>query len=105
MRLLIDTSKMRFTVSRATQPKRDEKGNQRTDRATGAPLYQVELIARHPDGADILNVTVAGEPPKVSEDQLVNVLGLTAVPWVRGNGSKVEVAFRAEAIVAAGTKN
>jgi hypothetical protein len=99
MRLLMDTSKVRFTVSRATEPKRDDKGNQRMDRKSGAPLYSVELIARHDEGADILSVTVAGTPPKVAEDQSVSVVGLTAVPWVRGNGSNVQIAFRADSIV------
>jgi hypothetical protein len=96
MRLLIDTSKVTFTVSREAQAKM-EQGNspaQRRDRNTGFPLWTVQLVAMEADGAEVINVTVAGqEPPKVSAGQLVSPVELQAIPWAQ-NG-KNGTAFRA----------
>jgi hypothetical protein len=96
MRLLIDTSKVSFTVSRDPQAKM-EQGNspaQRRDRNTGFPLWTVQLVAMEADGAEVINVTVAGEqPPKVNAGQLVTPVELQAIPWAQ-NG-KNGTAFRA----------
>lgn len=96
MRLLIDTSKVTFTVSREAQAKLEQGANpaQRRDRNTGFPLWTVQLVAMEADGAEVINVTVAGqEPPKVSAGQLVTPLELQAIPWAQ-NG-KNGTAFRA----------
>jgi hypothetical protein len=105
MRLLIDTSKVSFTVSRDPQAKM-EQGNQpaqKRDRNTGFPLWSVQLVAMEADGAEVINVTVAGEqPPKVNAGQLVTPVELQAIPWAQ-NG-KNGTAFRATELkpVAAG---
>lgn len=68
---------------------------QRTDRDSGARLWIVQLIVMDPQvGAEVINVTVAGEPPKVTVSQPVQVAGLEAIPWQSNNGG-VRVAFRA----------
>jgi hypothetical protein len=96
MRLLIDTSKVTFTVSREAQAKMEQGNNpaQRRDRNTGFPLWTVQLVAMEADGAEVINVTVAGqEPPKVTAGQLVSPVELQAIPWAQ-NG-KNGTAFRA----------
>jgi hypothetical protein len=99
MRLMIDISKVSFTVSRdphakTEQGKEGRPGVQKTDRNTGFPLWTVQLVAMEADGAEVINVTLAGEnPPPVTAGQLVTPLGLQAIPWAQ-NG-KNGTAFRA----------
>lgn len=98
MRLIIDTSKVSFTVSRDAQAKTEHKdgkpAGQKIDRNTGFPLWTVQLVAMEADGAEVINVTVAGqEPPKVNAGQLVTPVELQAIPWAQ-NG-KNGTAFRA----------
>lgn len=96
MRLMVDTSRVSFTVSREAQAKVEQGTNpaQRRDRNTGFPLWTVQLVAMEADGAEVINVTVASEqPPKVTPGQLVSPMELQAIPWAQ-NG-KNGVAFRA----------
>ena len=98
MRLILDTSQVKFMVSKEAEPKRDgQTGTHKHDRQTNEPLFVVELVARESgNGAEVIKVTVAGAPPKVTEDQLVIPRGLQALPWAQ-NGRN-GVAFRAESI-------
>ncbi len=96
MRLLIDTSKVSFTVSREPQAKLEQGSQpaQKRDRNTGFPLWTVQLVAMEADGAEVINVTMAGqEAPKVTAGQLVSPVELQAIPWAQ-NG-KNGTAFRA----------
>lgn len=105
MRLLIDTSKVTFTVSREAQPKTDQNGVQRTERATNTPMWAVQLVAMDSSGAEVITVTVAApQPPKVAVGSAVAPLELQAIPWAQ-NGRN-GVAFRATDIKAVtGTKS
>lgn len=98
MRLYLDTSQVKFTVSKDPEPKMDNQtGAQKHDRQTNAPLFVVELVAKESGkGAEVIKVTVAGTPPAVAEDQQVNPKGLQALPWAQ-NGRN-GVAFRAESV-------
>lgn len=103
MRLLVDTSKVSFTVSRGVEEKRDQDGRQRTDRRTQEPLWTVQLFALDDAGGEVIMVTVAGQAPKVSVGQQVMPVELEAIPWVQGtrNGT----AFRVKGLsVAAAAK-
>jgi hypothetical protein len=105
MRLLIDTSKVTFTVSREVQPKTDQNGVQRTERATNIPMWAVQLVAMDDTGAEVITVTVAApQAPKVVIGSAVTPLELQAIPWAQ-NGRN-GVAFRAADIKAVtGTKS
>jgi len=99
MKLLVDTSRTQFTVTRDGQEKQDEKGKQKADRTTGELLWTVQVLALDPrdeKGGEILNVTVAGQPPKVSVGQAVTLSELEAIPWATNGRSGV--AFRAQSI-------
>jgi hypothetical protein len=99
MRLEIRTEGVEFVVSRAPEPKNDEKGRQKADRRTGELLYVTELVAMDDAGAEVIKVTTTGALPKVGKRQVVTVTGLLAVPWViDGRGG---VTFRAESITPA----
>ena len=67
MRLLVDTSQVRFTVSKLPEEKKDLDGKQRSDRRTGELLYTVQLVAFDTTGGEVITVTVAGSSPKVTD--------------------------------------
>lgn len=94
--LPIDTSGMKFTCTRRPDLRTvRETGQPRLDRATGRELWQVQVMALTADGAEILAITVPGEPA-VSVGQPVTVEGLVALPWAQGERSGI--AYRASAI-------
>ena len=69
MRLPIDTSGMTFLCAVAASPVLDfESRRQRADVDTGEALYALQLLALNGDAAEIVKVTVAGEP-KVTAGQ------------------------------------
>jgi len=101
MRFVLDTSPYVFEVSRAPEPKVDRKtGAQRQDKMTGRLQWVVQLYVKGQDGGEIINVTVAGEQPKLTLGQPVSVRGLEVIPWA-GDDGKSRTAFRAESITAA----
>ncbi len=96
MRLKMDTSTVRFMVTRAHEPKLDfDTQQQKADQRTGAMLWQLQLMALDESGAEILTVTIDHEP-KVNVGEFVHVEGLVANPWLQ-NG-KAGVSFRAASI-------
>lgn len=99
MRLKLDTSATRFSVTRAAEPRLNfETGSPKTDPATGLPLYAVQVLALDDTGGEVLTVTVTGDP-KLTVTQPVSVSGLVAIPWSQGDRNGV--AFRADAITPA----
>lgn len=102
MKLKVDTSAVSFMCTKTPEPRTDfGTGQPKIDKATGAVLYQVQLMALDADGGDMLAVTVAGEP-KVTVGQQVSVTNLVATPWSQDGRSGV--AFRADAITNADGK-
>lgn len=98
MKLKVDTSAVSFMCTKAPEPRTDfGSGQPKIDKATGAVLFQVQLMALDADGGDVLAVTVAGEP-KVIVGQQVTITNLVATPWSQDGRSGV--AFRADAISA-----
>jgi hypothetical protein len=101
MRLLIDTTGMTFTVGSEFEPVTDFETKQpKTDRETGAPLGQVQLICFFRDGqgrprSEILTVKVP-DPKPVPAGSPVRVHELVANPWA--NNGRNGVAYRASAI-------
>jgi hypothetical protein len=101
MRLVLDTSEYVFEVSRAPEAKVDRKtGAQQQDKMTGRLKWTVQLYVKGQDGGEIINVTVAGDQPKLTLGQPVAVKGLEVIPWV-GDDGKSRTAFRAELISSA----
>lgn len=97
MKLIVDTSRMPTTVTREPLPKVDLNGVQKIDRKSGQPLHVVQVMVLDPEtGGEILNVAVAGPPPRLTVGQAVMLVELEAIPWAT-NG-KNGVAFRAQAI-------
>jgi hypothetical protein len=101
MRLLIDTTGMTFTVGSNFEPVTDYETKQpKTDRDTGAPLAQVQLICFYADGqgrprSEILTVKVP-DPKPVPAGSPVRVHELVANPWA--NNGRNGVAYRAAVI-------
>jgi hypothetical protein len=98
MKLLIDTSRVQFTVTRAVGPKTDMEGKQRRERGTDALLWVVQVMALDENGGEMLMVTVAGEEPKLTVGQVVRPVELEAIPW--NQNGRNGVAFRAKALAA-----
>ena len=96
MKLLLDTRGVTFTCTRAPMQRLTfETGQQKIDKATGLPLWLVQVMALDQSGGDIISVAVPGEP-KVSLGLGVEITGLVAVPWAQEGRSGV--AYRADAI-------
>ena len=95
MRLLIDTSGVRFEVGRAPQP-RNYKDKQATT-PDGRLIWVVKVGAQDGRNLEVLWVEVAGDEPKVTSGQPVEVRGLVYAPWI-GRDSKIGRSFRADAI-------
>lgn len=90
MRLLIDTSRVSFTVGREAQPKTDQNGIQRVERNTNIPMWSVQLVAMDDSGAEVITVTVtAPQPPKVTTGQPVTPVELQAIPWAQNGRNGV----------------
>jgi hypothetical protein len=97
MRLVIDTSKTEFMVTRGFQPKVDmNTGVHKTDRRTGQQLYTIELMALDENGGETITVTVAGTAHEIPVRAPVSVVELEAIPW--NNNGRSGVAFRAKAV-------
>jgi hypothetical protein len=100
MRIKLDTSLIRFMITKPAEPKMDrEKGLQKIDKATGALLWQLQVMALDDTGGEILTVTLDAEP-KISVGEFVQLHDLVAIPWNQGDRSGV--AFRAAGMTAAG---
>jgi hypothetical protein len=100
VKLLVDVSRTSFTVTRGAVEKVDQNGRQKTDRNTHEPLWVTQVMALDATGGEMLNVTVAGVPPKLTVGQQVLPVELEAIPWAT-NG-KNGVAFRAKSLNVAG---
>lgn len=97
--LPIDTAK--FTgiicaVDPAPRLANRETGQVRVDRQTGQTLYQVGLCLMAGTSADVVTVSVPGEPSGVQRGMPVQVRDLVATPWE--NEGRHGVAFRATEI-------
>ena len=100
MRIKLDTSMIRFMITKPAEPKMDrEKGLQKIDKATGALLWQLQVMALDDTGGEILTVTLDAEP-KIGVGEFVQLHDLVAIPWSQGDRSGV--AFRAAGMTAAG---
>jgi hypothetical protein len=101
MRLVIDTTGMSFTVGSDFEPVLDfETKRPKADRATGAPLAQVQLIAFFKDHqgrprSEILTVKLP-DPKPLPAGTPVRLVELVANPW--NQNGKSGVAYRAAAI-------
>jgi len=95
MRLLLRD--MPGQVTKVAEEKRDMNGRQRVDKRTGQALFTVQVMVLDETGGEVINVTVAGFPPKVTLGQQVHLVELEAIPWVQDGRNGV--AFRAKEIV------
>ncbi len=100
MRLLVDISRVTFTVTRDVVEKTDQNGKQKTDRNTGEPLWSTQVMALDGSGGEMLTITTAGQPPKVSVGQVVMPVELEAIPWATNGRSGT--AYRAVSLSVAG---
>ena len=103
MRLLVDISRVTFTVTKAVEEKRDQNKMQKKDRNTGEPLWTTQVMALDESGGDMLTITTAGQPPKVNVGQSVQPVELEAIPWATNGRSGV--AYRASSLTPAGTSS
>ena len=102
-KLILDITECEFQSGGAFSPKTDKDGTQRRDRATGLPLFAVNLVMWSGEGndrqAETILVTVATDnPPLLEQMDFVNVTVLEAVPWVPNSGGGVRIAYRAESV-------
>ena len=94
-RLPIDTSAVAFTVAVEPRPVLDfdTKAPKLVD---GAALSSLNLVAQSPDEISIINVKVPGLSGVFKIGDSVQVVGLSAIPWV--NNGKDGVSFNADGV-------
>ena len=96
MRIKLDTSHIRFMITKPAAPKMDrDTRQQRVDKITGALQWQLQVMALDETGGEILTVTLDCEP-KVNVGEFIQLHDLVAIPWSQGDRSGV--AFRAGAM-------
>lgn len=95
-KLYIDTSDWELRVAKDPEPKLDNHGVQRVDKATGDPLWGTQVFVRDEDGGDVIIISTAGRKPEVKVGQTVDAERLYAIPWA--TGAKSGVAYRAEGL-------
>lgn len=97
MRLALDKNTWEFQVNVPPKERLDQSGQQRRNR-DGMPMWTTVVEAYDPqkETSDQLNVTTAGEAPKVTRKQAVVLEGFEAIPW--NTNGKNGVAYRAESI-------
>src|SRR5579859_1015342 len=101
MKLYVDTTGKHVSVSREAVEKTDGMGGrQKQERGTGRLMWSTQVFVLDDDGGEVITITTAGERPNVKVGQPVLLSRLEALPWAT-NGRN-GVAFRAEAITAAG---
>jgi hypothetical protein len=99
MKLYVDMTGKQVTVSKDPEPKKDQNGNQRSERDTGRPMWSTQVVVLDQTGADVITITTAGTKPDVTVGQVVTPVLLEAMPWAT-NG-KNGVAFRATELATA----
>lgn len=96
MRLPIDTSQLTFMCAAPARPVTDFDTKQhKADLVTGELLYRVQTVALDSEGAEVIQLTVAGDP-KVGQGAMLRLEGLVALPWSMGDRSGVS--FRANRV-------
>jgi hypothetical protein len=109
MRLMIDTSKVKFRVASTARPRPDwqDKSKQATT-PDGRPIWTVRLTAidtsTEQGSSESIWVEVAGDEPKLTLDELVMVDGLVFSPYISGpqkKEHKIVRNFRAEMVTLA----
>ncbi len=93
VKLYVDVTGKQVQVSKATEPKNDQNGNQRSEKGTGRLMWSTQVFVLDENGGEVITITTAGEKPSVTVGQLVTVEQLEAIPWAT-NGRN-GVAFRA----------
>ncbi len=109
MRLRIETDGVRFRAGGPAKPKQDysDKHKQAVT-PDGRPIWVVRLTAfdtRTEQGSsESIWVEVAGEEPKLTADELVQIDGLVFAPWISGparKDHKIVRNFRADTVTLA----
>ncbi len=109
MRLLIDASGIKFRAGGPAKPKNDYKDrSKQAVTPDGRPIWVVRLTAfdTSPEhgSSESIWVEVAGDEPKLTTDELVQIDGLVFAPWISGparKDHKIVRNFRANAVTLA----
>src|SRR5215217_5956762 len=76
-----------------------ETKQHKADLTTGELLYNVQVVALDSEGAEVIQLKVAGDP-KVGQGAMLKLQGLVALPWSMGERSGVS--FRANKVASIG---
>jgi len=109
MRLLIDANGVRFRAGGPAKMKPDYRDKTKQAMTPdGRPIWVVRLTAfdtRTEQGSsESIWVEVAGDEPKLTTDELVQIDGLVFAPWISGparKDHKIVRNFRADAVTLA----
>jgi hypothetical protein len=95
VKLPIDTSGMTFMAAAPARPVTDFETKQHRVDGNGELLYNLQVVALDPEGAQIITLRVAGDPG-VRQGAMLELDALVALPWQMGDRSGV--AFRVNGV-------
>jgi hypothetical protein len=109
MRIELKTDGVRFRAGGPAKPKQDYKDKTRQAvTPDGRPIWVLRLTAfdtRTEQGSsETIWVEVAGDEPKLTSDELVEITGLVFAPWISGparKDHKIVRNFRADSVTLA----
>ena len=109
MRLELKTDGVRFRAGGPAKPKQDYKDkDKQAVTPDGRPIWVLRLTAfdtRTEQGSsESIWVEVAGDEPKLTTDELVQIDGLVFAPWISGparKDHKIVRNFRADSVMLA----
>jgi hypothetical protein len=100
VKLIVDTTDKHVTVSKVSEPKADQNGQQKTERGTGRLIWSTQVFVLDEEGGHVLTVATAGEKPELKVGQTVVLSKLEALPW--SSNGRSGIAFRALEITPSG---
>jgi len=109
MRLRIDASGVKFRAGGPAKPKKDYRdSSKQAVTPDGRPIWVVRLTAydTNPEheSSESIWVEVAGDEPKLTADELVQIDALAFAPWISGparKDHKIVRNFRADTVTLA----
>ena len=99
MRLYLDTSNLTFMVTKSTEAKKDQEGEQKFRRDVNGekvPMWTTQVLAldEQNEGGETIAISTAGAKPETVMGAKVRPVRLEAIPWSNTRGSGV--AYRAD---------
>lgn len=93
----LDMRDKKMIVTRPPEAKLDNNGDHRKDKHTGEPLWATQVLVMDEDGGTVISIsTRSPKSPDVDIEDVVETVGMEAIPWATNGRSGI--AYRADDI-------